>query len=165
MAALARIVSEDRQAGFQPTCVIATAGTVNTGAIDPLNEIADFCQQKGLWFHADGAIGAVAILVDSLKQRLSAISRADSITLDLHKWMHVPFEAGCALVRSSEAHRDIFSVTPAYLTQEQRGLSAGREWFSDYGLELSRSFRALEVWMSLKEHGARYGRVMARNLD
>lgn len=166
MTALASAVEEDRKAGLQPICVIATAGTVNTGAIDPLNAIADFCQRQGLWFHVDGAIGAVATLVDELKDQLAGMSRADSIALDLHKWMHVPFEAGCALVRDRQSHRDSFSVTPAYLTQEARGLSAGREWFSDYGVELSRSFRALKVWMSLKEHGtARYGRMMARNIQ
>lgn len=164
--ALRHAVEEDRQAGLQPICVIATAGTVNTGAIDPLSDIADFCQREGLWFHVDGAIGAVATLVDGLKDQLAGMSRADSIALDLHKWMHVPFEAGCALVRDRQGHRDSFSVTPAYLTQEVRGLSAGREWFSDYGVELSRSFRALKIWMSLKEHGtARYGRMMARNIE
>ncbi|PCH51245.1 MAG: amino acid decarboxylase [Cellvibrionales bacterium] len=166
MQALAEEVEKDRAAGLQPVCVIATAGTVNTGAIDPLDDIADFCEAEGLWFHVDGAIGAVATLVDSLKAQLAGISRADSIALDLHKWMHVPFEAGCALVKNREAHRDTFAVTPEYLGRNDRGLAAGREWFSDYGVELSRSFRALKVWMSLKEHGAsRYGRMMERNIE
>ncbi len=166
MTALRQAVEEDRKTGLQPICVIATAGTVNTGAVDPLNEIADFCQREGLWFHVDGAIGAVATLINDLKDQLAGMGRADSIALDLHKSMHVPFEAGCALVRDRQGHRDSFSVTPAYLTQEVRGLSAGREWFSDYGVELSRSFRALKVWMSLKEHGTvRYGRVMTRNIE
>ncbi len=166
MTALAAQVKEDRANGLQPICVIATSGTVNTGAIDPLNEIADFCTAQGLWFHVDGAIGAVAVLVDSLKTSLSGIARADSIALDLHKWMHVPFEAGCALVKNSAEHRNSFSVNPEYLTREVRGLAAGQNWFSEYGVELSRSFRALKVWMSLKEHGSdRYGRMMARNID
>ena len=166
MQALAEEIKKDRNAGHRPVCVIATAGTVNTGAIDPLNDIADFCEAEGLWFHVDGAIGAVAALVDSLKGQLAGMNRADSIALDLHKWMHVPFEAGCALVRNREAHRDTFAVTPEYLGRNDRGLAAGREWFSDYGVELSRSFRALKVWMSVKEHGAsRYGRMMERNIE
>lgn len=165
MAALQNAINEDRAAGLQPICVIATSGTVNTGAIDPLNDIADLCAKENLWFHIDGAIGAVAMLADNTKDQLAGLDRADSIALDLHKWMHVPFEAGCALVRDKTAHRDTFSVTPEYLARETRGLAAGREWFSDYGVELSRSFRALKVWMSLKEHGAeRYGRLMARNV-
>ncbi|RLA52261.1 MAG: amino acid decarboxylase [Gammaproteobacteria bacterium] len=166
MSALEKAIVEDRQAGLQPICIVATAGTVNTGAIDPLNDIADLCEKEGLLFHVDGAIGAVAMLADSLKEQLSGIDRADSIALDLHKWMHVPFEEGCALVKDKEGHRSTFAITPEYLTRKERGLAAGREWFSDYGVELSRSFRALKVWMSIKEHGAaRYGRMMERNVD
>lgn len=165
MVALQAAITADRKAGRQPVCVVATAGTVNTGAIDPLNEIADLCIQEGLWFHIDGAIGAVAMLAESIRPLLAGIERADSIALDLHKWMHVPFEAGCALVRDRAGHRDAFAVTPEYLAREVRGLAAGREWFSDYGVELSRSFRALKVWMSVKEQGAaRYGRMMTRNV-
>ena len=159
-------IAEDRAAGLLPICVIATSGTVNTGAIDPLNEIADLCREENLWFHIDGAIGAVAMLADKIRDQLSGLDRADSIALDLHKWMHVPFEAGCVLVKDRSAHHDSFSVTPEYLARETRGLAAGREWFSDYGVELSRSFRALKIWMSVKEHGAeRYGRMMARNVE
>lgn len=165
MDALQNAITADRDAGLQPICVIGTSGTINTGAIDPLNAIADLCAREGLWFHVDGAIGAVAMLADSLKDQLAGLNRADSIALDLHKWMQVPFEAGCALVRDREGHRKTFAVTPEYLAREVRGLAAGNEWFSDYGVELSRSFRALKVWMSLKEQGAqRYGRMMERNV-
>lgn len=165
LRALEALVRRDRDAGQRPICVIATAGTVNTGAIDPLAEIADFCAKEALWFHVDGAIGGVAAGVAELKDRLAALSRADSLALDLHKWMHMPFEVGCALVRDRDLHRDTFSVNPEYLVRGTRGLASGSDWFSDYGLELSRSFRALKVWMSVKEHGLdRYERIMARNL-
>jgi glutamate/tyrosine decarboxylase-like PLP-dependent enzyme len=145
--------------------VIGTAGTVNTGAVDDLNAIADLCRDEDLWFHVDGAIGAVAILAENIKHQLAGMERADSIALDLHKWMHIPFEAGCAIVRSEKAHRTAFSLTPEYLAHETRGLPAGH-WFSDYGLQLSRQFRALKVWMSIKEHGLdRFGRMIARNVE
>ena len=151
-----------------PFCVIATAGTINTGAIDDMNAIADFCEREKLWFHVDGAIGAVAILADNVRDQLSGMERADSIALDLHKWMHVPFEAGCILIRNASAHRDSFSLTSEYLQHESNahGLASGSLWFSDYGLQLTRQFRALKVWMSIKEHGlVRFGRMIARNVD
>jgi glutamate/tyrosine decarboxylase-like PLP-dependent enzyme len=145
--------------------VIGTSGTVNTGAIDDLNALADLCQREGLWFHVDGAIGAVGVLAENVRPLLSGIERADSIALDLHKWMHMPFEAGCVLVRQEDAQRRTFSLTPDYLAHESRGLAAGH-WFSDYGLQLSRQFRALKVWMSIKEHGLdRFGRMIARNVE
>ncbi len=121
--------------------------------------------QEDLWFHVDGAIGAVAVLAENVKPQLAGIERANSIALDLHKWMHIPFEAGCVIVRSEKAHRTTFSLTPEYLAHETRGLAAGH-WFSDYGLQLSRQFRALKVWMSIKEHGLdRFGRMIARNVE
>ncbi len=147
-------------------CVIGTAGTTNTGAIDDLSALADLCLHEDIWFHVDGAIGAVGILAENVKPKLKGIERADSVGLDLHKWMHIPFEAGCIIVRSEKYHRGTFSLTPEYLAHETRGLAAGHIWFSDYGLELSRQFRALKVWMSIKEHGLdRFGRMIARNVD
>jgi glutamate/tyrosine decarboxylase-like PLP-dependent enzyme len=164
LGALQAAIAADRAAGDLPICVIGSAGTVNTGAIDDLVAVADLCQREGLWFHVDGAIGAVAVLAETLKPQLAGIERADSIALDLHKWMHVPFEAGCVLVRDAEAHRRTFTLTPEYLAHEERGIAAGHLWFSDYGLQLSRQFRALKVWMSIKEHGlARFGRLIERN--
>ena len=168
IAALQRQVDSDRASGMMPFCVIGSAGTINTGAIDDLNALADFCQREDLWFHVDGAIGAVAVLVESVKQRLAGLERADSVALDLHKWMHVPFEAGCVLVRHEAAHRESFSLTPAYLAREadSGGLASGEFWFSDYGLQLSRHFRALKVWLSIMEHGLdRFGRMMQRNIE
>ena len=166
LAALKDAIAADRAAGYRPICVIGSAGTVNTGAIDDLNILADICRDEGLWFHVDGAIGAVATLAENVQPLLAGIERADSIALDLHKWMHIPFEAGCAIVRSEKAQRNTFSLTPEYLAHETRGLAAGHLWFSDYGLQLSREFRALKVWMSVKEHGLdRFGRMIARNVE
>jgi glutamate/tyrosine decarboxylase-like PLP-dependent enzyme len=166
LAALKQAIAADREAGYRPICVIGSAGTVNTGAIDDLNALADLCQEEDLWFHVDGAIGAVAVLAENIKPLLAGIERADSVALDLHKWMHIPFEAGCAIVRSDKAHRHAFSLTPEYLAHETRGLAAGHLWFNDYGLQLSRQFRALKVWMSIKEHGLdRFGRMIARNVE
>jgi glutamate/tyrosine decarboxylase-like PLP-dependent enzyme len=168
LADLERQVAADRANGKIPFCVIATSGTINTGAIDDLNGVADFCAREKLWFHVDGAIGAVAVLADNVREQLSGIERADSVALDLHKWMHVPFEAGCVLVRDEAAHRDAFALVPEYLAraEDDGGLAAGDAWLSDYGLQLSRSFRALKIWMLVKEHGLdRFGRMMARNVD
>ena len=164
--ALEEAILADRETGLQPICIIGNAGTINTGAIDDLKALADLCEREGLWFHVDGAIGAVAVLAENVKEQLSGIERADSVALDLHKWMHIPFEVGCVLVRHEEAHRKTFSLTPEYLEHDTRGLAAGQIWFSDYGLQLSRQFRALKVWMSIKEHGVdRFGRMMARNVE
>jgi aromatic-L-amino-acid/L-tryptophan decarboxylase len=163
--ALRKTIAEDRAAGYRPICIIGSAGTVNTGAVDDLNAIADLCHEQDLWFHVDGAIGAVAILAENVKPQLAGMERADSIALDLHKWMHIPFEAGCVIIRHEKAHRGTFSLTPEYLAHESRGLAAGH-WFSDYGLQLSRQFRALKVWMSIKEHGLdRFGRMITRNVQ
>jgi len=168
LSALSKQVAADRASGRVPFCVIATAGTINTGAIDDLTAVADFCQRERLWFHVDGAIGAVAVLADNVRGQLAGLERADSIALDLHKWMHIPFEAGCVLVRDAAAHRDAFALVPEYLEREAegRGMASGSLWFSDYGLQLTRQFRALKVWMSIKEHGLkRFGRMIARNVE
>jgi aromatic-L-amino-acid decarboxylase len=164
--ALKEAIAEDRKAGHLPICVIGNAGTINTGSVDDLNGLADICQKEDLWFHIDGAIGAVAVLADKVKDSLIGIERADSVALDLHKWMHIPFEAGCVIVKSEKAHRNTFSLTPEYLAHETRGLAAGHLWFSDYGVQLSRQFRALKVWMSIKEHGLdKFGRMISRNVE
>ena len=164
--ALKRTLQADRVAGFRPICIVGNAGTINTGAVDDLDALADLCEKEDIWFHIDGAIGAVAVLAENVKPQLKGMERADSVALDLHKWMHIPFEAGCAIVRSEPAHRGTFSLTPEYLAHETRGLASGHIWFNDYGLQLSRQFRALKVWMSIKEHGLdRFGRMMARNVE
>jgi len=138
LQALEAAMVADRAAGCRPICVVGNAGTVNTGAIDDLQALVNLCVREGLWFHVDGAIGVVAVLAPSVKPRLAGIEKADSVALDLHKWMHLPFEVGCVLVRHAEAHRQTFSLTPEYLEHESRGIAAGHTWFSDYGLQLSR---------------------------
>ena len=166
LPALEAAVSKDREDGFHPICVIGNAGTVNTGAIDDLNALADFCEREGLWLHIDGAFGALAALSPDLRPLLSGLERADSLAFDLHKWMYMPYEIGCALVRSEAHHRHAFSLTPDYLAHAERGLAGGPLWFSEYGVQLSRGFRALKAWMSIKEHGIKkYGRLIKQNVD
>lgn len=165
VGALERMLREDRAAGCRPICVVGNAGTVGTGAIDDLRALADLSTREEVWFHVDGAFGSLAALVPEYRSRLAGMERADSIAFDLHKWMYVPFEAGCTLVRDPEAHRRAFSLRPDYLTHAERGLAAGTLWFSDYGIQLTRGFRALKVWMSLKEHGLdRYARLVRQNI-
>jgi len=166
LAALERMIAEDRLAGCRPICVVGNAGTVNTGALDDLGALAALCERERLWFHVDGAFGALAALVPEYRRRLAPMARADSLAFDLHKWMYVPFEAGCTLVRDAETHRRAFSLTPDYLAHAERGLAAGDLWFTDYGVQLTRGFRALKVWMSLKEHGLdKYGRLIGQNIE
>jgi len=155
MDALREAIADDRQAGRVPICVVGNAGTVNTGAIDDLDAIADLCGAENLWFHVDGAFGATAAISPSLRPLLRGMERADSLAIDLHKWMSMPYDVGCALVRSAEKHRSTFAHQAAYLDREERGLTGGPLWFKEYGLELSRGARALKVWFSFKEHGLR----------
>jgi aromatic-L-amino-acid decarboxylase len=163
--ALKEAIRLDRQVGLRPFCVIGNAGTVNTGALDDLQALADICRQEGLWFHVDGAFGALARISPELRPLVAGIEQADSLAFDLHKWMYMPFEVGCVLVRQEEAHRKAFSLTPDYLSHAERGLAGGSHWFSDYGVQLTRGFRALKVWMSLKEHGLeKYGRLIRQNV-
>lgn len=164
--ALQQQIRQDRAAGLHPICVIGTSGTVNTGAIDDLNALADLCEEENLWFHIDGAIGAIAMLSDTVRPQLSGIERADSLAIDLHKWLHMPFEAACVLVKNSTGHKKTFSLIPEYLAKNTRGIASGDLWFSEYGLQLSRRFRALKVWMSLKEHGTeRFGDMITKNVN
>ncbi len=164
LSALQKTIAEDREAGLLPACVIATAGTVNTGAIDDLEAIADLCAAEGLWMHVDGCIGALLAIAPKGRALVRGIGRADSIALDPHKWLHAPFEVGCALVRDAEAHLGTFSVTPEYLENAPRGIASGI-WLHDFGLQTSRGFRALKVWMALKEHGmAKFGRLIDQDL-
>jgi aromatic-L-amino-acid/L-tryptophan decarboxylase len=157
-------IAEDRAAGLRPICLVGNAGTVNTGAIDPLEKLGEIARREGLWYHVDGAIGALSALAPDLRPKTAAMAEADSITLDFHKWMYVQFEAGCVLVRDEAAHRNTFALTPEYLEHGERGISAGSNWPSEYGIQLTRGFRALKIWMSLREHGAaKYGRLISQN--
>ena len=168
-AKLEEAIAADRERGFLPFCVIGAAGTTNTGAIDDLQALADISEREELWFHVDGAFGAWAVLAPGAKQQLRGLERADSLALDLHKWMYMPYEIGCVLVREERSHRGTFSLTPAYLAHGEggMGLTGGDlPWFSDYHFQLSRGFRALKAWMSLKEHGVRkYGRLIEQNIS
>jgi len=161
--ALRRQIARDRALGLDPFLVVASAGTVDIGAIDDLEAIAALCREEKLWFHVDGAFGALAILSQELAPRLAGIERADSIALDFHKWGQVPYDAGFLLVREGERHRDAFAAPAAYLRRETRGLAAGSHWPCDYGPDLSRGFRALKTWFTLKTFGTdRLGAVIAR---
>jgi glutamate/tyrosine decarboxylase-like PLP-dependent enzyme len=165
LAALRAAIAEDRAAGLQPACIIGTAGTVNTGAIDDLGALADLARDEDLWFHVDGCIGALIAIAPKNAHLVAGIERADSIALDPHKWLHAPFEVGCALVRDAAAHRGTFATTQEYLEKTARGL-ASAEWLYDYGLQTTRGFRALKVWMSLREQGAeKFGRLIDQNID
>jgi len=159
-------IKHDIEQGLQPFCVIGNAVTVNTGACDDLNALADLCRKENLWFHVDGAIGAMLMLSEKYKDKIAGIERADSLAMDMHKWMYVPYEASCVLVRNKATHYKAFSLQAAYLQHEKRGMGGGDIWFSDYGVELSRGFKALKIWMSIKEHGIKkFGRMVTQNVE
>lgn len=152
--ALDAAISRDKDSGRVPVAVIASAGTVNSGAIDPLDEIADVCERHGVWLHVDGAYGAPAILTSEYSHKLSPLARADSIALDPHKWLYIPVEAGLVLVRDASALRQTFSLVPPYLQTEGKPEGVGGlPWFSEYGFQQTRAFRALKVWMAIRFHG------------
>ena len=155
VGALRREIEGDLAQGLRPFCVIGTAGTVNTGAIDDLTALAAVCRDYGLWFHVDGAFGALAIMSERLAPLLRGIEHADSIAFDFHKWLHVPYDAGCVLIRDGALQLEAFSARHDYLAAAPRGLAGANPWFCEYGPEMSRGFRALKVWFTLKEHGVR----------
>jgi aromatic-L-amino-acid decarboxylase len=157
-------IRRDRAAGFQPFMVIASAGTVDVGAIDDLAAIAALCAEEKLWFHVDGAYGALGTLSPEIAPRLKGIAGADSIAFDFHKWGQVPYDAGFLLVRDGELHMETFASPAAYLRRDTRGLSAGSPWPCDFGPDLSRGFRALKTWVTLKAFGSdRLGQMMTKS--
>ena len=164
MEALARAVAEDRDAGLTPIAVAANAGTSGTGAIDRLEEMADFCAAEGLWLHVDAAYGGFAIVTERGKRLLRGIERADSIGLDAHKWLFQPYEAGCLLVKDENTLKDAFGVRPDILQDTVWG--ANHPNFSNLGLQLSRSVRALKVWMSIQTFGmAAFRRAVSKGME
>jgi len=167
LAALSRELDRDRANGCVPLCVVGTAGSVNTGRYDALDQLADFCQQENIWLHIDGAFGAWSVLADSPWSSLArGIDQADSIACDFHKWMYVQYDAGAVLVRDAEHLRAAFEDRPAYLEGNDVGLAGGSPWFCDQGIELSRGFRALKVWTALKTHGLEeFGRKITDNCE
>jgi glutamate/tyrosine decarboxylase-like PLP-dependent enzyme len=151
--ALRERLAADSAAGYRPICIVGNAGTVNTGATDDLQALAALSREHGVWFHVDGAFGALAAMVPELRHIVAGLEQADSLAFDLHKWLYMPYEVGCTLVRDQKAHRATFSVTPAYLALFDRGIAAGGFPPTERGVQLSRGFRALKVWMSFKTHG------------
>ncbi|HLY23286.1 MAG TPA: pyridoxal-dependent decarboxylase [bacterium] len=155
VAALREAIARDRAAGRRPFCVSASAGTVNTGAIDPLDSVARVCAEERLWFHVDGAYGAPGVLDPSAASHYAGMARADSLAIDPHKWFSVPVECGCALVRDGRLLRDTFSLVPPYLQTEEGKGFGGLPWYSEYGFQQTRGFRALKLWMTLQHLGRR----------
>lgn len=158
-------IRADRAEGKIPFCIVANAGTVNTGAIDPLGALWEIAREENLWLHIDGAFGALAKLIPAFADELAVIERADSVAFDLHKWLYMPYEVGCVLIRDAGLQRRAFATKANYLLSHDRGLAAGPETISNKGIELSRGFKALKVWMSLKEHGIdKYRSLIAANI-
>ena len=165
MGLLREAIAADRRAGLLPAIVVASAGTVNTGAVDPLEALADLCRRESLWFHVDGAYGAMAALSPRLKPLFAGMERADSIAADPHKWLYVPYEAGATLVREPDRLAATFRKFPEYLASDPESPFPGPAWFAERGVELSRGFKALKVWMGLQVHGAEaYARSIERDV-
>ena len=171
VGALREQVAADRAAGDRPFIVVGTAGSVSTGAVDPLRELASFCREQRLWFHVDGAYGGFAAAVPEAPDDLRALSDADSVAVDPHKWLYAPLEAGCALVRDADALRRAFVYHPPYYHFDEQATN-----FVDFGMQNSRGFRALKVWLALRQAGAsgyrcmisgdiQLSRVMARAVE
>jgi aromatic-L-amino-acid/L-tryptophan decarboxylase len=164
VAALRARIASDRRAGCTPFLVVGSVGTVDIGAIDDLQALSALCRDEGLWFHVDGAYGALGILSPAIAPRLAGIENADSIALDFHKWGQVPYDAGFLVVRDGRQHRDTFAAPAAYLRRETRGLAAGSVWPCDLGPDLSRGFRALKTWFTLKTYGTeKLGAIITRS--
>jgi aromatic-L-amino-acid decarboxylase len=156
-------ITADREAGLTPFLIVGTAGTVDIGAIDDLDGLSNLASKEGLWFHVDGACAALAVLAPDLAPKLKGIERADSIAFDFHKWAQVPYDAGFLLVRDGKKQLETFAASAGYLRRELRGMSAGSPWPCDFGPDLSRGFRALKTWFTLKVYGtAQLGAVMSR---
>jgi glutamate/tyrosine decarboxylase-like PLP-dependent enzyme len=149
--ALRQVIRRDREAGLHPLMVTANGGATNTGAVDPLRELGGLCKEEGLWMHVDAAYGGFAVLTDEGRIALDGIDLADSVTLDPHKWLFQSYETGCLLVRDATELESAFSTSPEYLQDTQMGRDHVN--FGERGLQLSRSFRALKVWMSIKSFG------------
>jgi len=163
--AMRAAIEADRQAGHQPFCIIGTSGTVGTGATDDLKSLRALADEFGLWFHIDGAFGALAALAPEARNLVDGQELADSIAFDLHKWGYLPFEAACVLVRDGKSQTDTFEVSPAYLKAQSRGISVEGTLFADRGLQLSRGFRALKIWMCFKEYGVeKLGALIDQNI-
>jgi glutamate/tyrosine decarboxylase-like PLP-dependent enzyme len=162
---LEKQIQKDRAAGLTPIAVIATAGTVNTGSLDDLSTIGEVARRHGLWFHVDAAIGGLAMMSPNLRPHFKGIELADSLAFDFHKWLYVPYEAGCVLIRDAEKHRRSFSVAASYLEPIQGGLAAWSDSSNMRGPQLSRGFKALKVWAQIMTYGLeKLGRLQDQNV-
>lgn len=166
VTALKIAIQDDIASGYTPFLVVGTAGSVDVGAIDDLNAIADVAQSEKLWFHIDGAYGALGKLSPTIARRLAGIERADSIAFDFHKWLQVPYDAGFILMKDSAAHAATFTTPASYLRRESKGLAGGSPWPCDFGPDLSRGFRALKTWFTLQVYGTdRLGEMIAHTCE
>jgi len=162
---LEQMIEKDKEENRLPFCVVVNVGTINTGAIDPLEKIFWICCKHHIWMHIDGAFGALLKLLPEYKEQLSCLEFADSIAFDLHKWMSLPYEAGVVLIKEGAQHRKTFALQPDYISNQERGIAAGPELTSNFGFDLSRNFKALKVWMSLQEHGLdKFIRIIRQNI-
>jgi glutamate/tyrosine decarboxylase-like PLP-dependent enzyme len=164
LSALEQRILGDVRAGLRPFCIVANGGTTNTGAVDALEAVGEICRRHNLWFHVDAAYGGFAALTERGRRLLSGISRADSITLDPHKWLYAPIEAGCVIFQDAQLARTTFHLLPDYLQempQEVENIN-----FYDYGIQLTRGFRALKLWFALRYYGIEtFIRLVERSLD
>ncbi|WP_296383017.1 aspartate aminotransferase family protein [Winogradskyella sp.] len=161
---LKNAIAKDRLEGLQPFCILASAGTTNTGTVDPLNEISKICKAEKLWFHIDGAYGAAAILSKKGSQLLKGIEKADSLTIDPHKWLYQPYEMGCLIVRNHKWLSQTFTEKPEYLRDIEGNTSEIN--FYDHGIQLTRRFRALKFYMSIKTFGLNaFKKAVTYNID
>lgn len=166
VAALEQAIADDRRQGLTPFFIAGVAGSVDVGAIDDLSALSRIAQREGLWFHVDGAYGALAMLAPELAPRLEGLARADSIAFDFHKWGQVPYDAGFIVVRDGTLQQNTFASPAAYLRRETRGMAAGSPWPCDFGPDLSRGFRALKTWFTIKVYGAeKLGQVIAKTCE
>ncbi len=162
---LEKKIVNDLSEGNTPFVVVATAGNTKTGAVDPLNDIAGICQKYDLWFHVDAAYGGFAILSNETKDLFKGIQKADSIAINPHKWLFIPYEAGCLLVKNHNHMIETFSSETDYIHIDNKDSDSNEVDFSDYGIQLSRNFRALKIWMSLKQYGAnKYEKIITQNI-
>jgi glutamate/tyrosine decarboxylase-like PLP-dependent enzyme len=160
-------IEKDKIAGNTPFCIVGNAGTVNTAAIDDLAALKIIAEKENCWYHIDAAVGGFAKIVTEYTEKLKAMETADSLALDLHKWLYIPYEIGCVLIKDQKKHRYAFAptVTPTYLSAHERGLAAGPDPLANYGMDLSRNFKALKAWMVLQEQGLeKYQRMLRQNI-
>lgn len=166
VGALRARIASDREAGLKPFMVTGSAGTVDVGAIDDLRALSGLCREEGLWFHVDGAYGALGVFSPTIAPLLAGLELADSIAFDFHKWGQVPYDAGFLIVRDGTRHLQTFAASAHYLRREVRGIAAGDAWPCDFGPDLSRGFRALKTWFTLKTYGTgKLGAMMARTCE